>query len=302
MTENKKTILTHEECGNLCETVIESIEEHVEQPYNELKIYAVPRGGVPVAYLLQQHFHKAVLVDLPEQADIIVDDLIDSGATMMRVTARAPDVPFFALIDKRLNPDIGWVVFPWEQGDDDASADDIPVRLLQYIGEDSSRGGLLETPKRMLKAWDYWTSGYGKKPSDVLKVFEDGAENCDEMVLVKNIPIYSHCEHHLAPFFGTAHIAYIPNGKIVGLSKLSRLADIFARRLQVQERLTNDIAHALEVGLKPLGVAVVIECRHMCMESRGVCQQGSTTITSAMRGVFREQPETRAEFMGLIKS
>lgn len=161
------------------------------------------------------------------------------------------------------------------------------------------RGGLTETPDRVAKAWEFWTSGYEKSAEDILKVFEDGAENYDEMVMVKDIPVYSHCEHHLAPIFGTATVAYIPNGRIVGLSKLSRLVDLHARRLQVQERLTNDVAEDLWSHLKPLGVGVMIRARHMCMESRGLCQQGHHTVTVALRGVFKEQPAARAEFMSL---
>src|ERR1700720_275570 len=148
------------------------------------------------------------------------------------------------------------------------------TQLLHFvIGEDVTRGGLHETPKRVVKAWKEWTSGYGKNAADLLKTFEDGANGCDEMVLVKNIPFYTHCEHHLAPFFGTATIAYIPNGKIVGLSKLSRLLDMYARRLQVQERLTNQVADALFEHLEPKGVGVIVQARHLCMESRGTCQQ-----------------------------
>ncbi len=172
-------------------------------------------------------------------------------------------------------------------------------KLLYHIGEDPTRGGLEETPKRVLKAWNDWCSGYEIDPASVLKVFEDGAEDCDEMVVVKDIPFYSHCEHHMAPFFGTATIAYIPNGKIVGLSKLSRLLDVFAKRLQVQERLTTQIADAIMEHLDALGCGVVIKARHMCMESRGVSKQGHHTITSALRGVLKTQPETRAEFLSL---
>lgn len=166
-------------------------------------------------------------------------------------------------------------------------------------GEETLREGLQETPARVAKAWKHWTSGYGKDAGAILKVFEDGAEGYDEMVVVKDIPIYSHCEHHLAAIFGTATVAYIPDGRIVGLSKLSRLADMHARRLQVQERLTNDIAEDLWTHLRPRGVGVLIRARHMCMESRGVCQQGHHTITTALRGVFKDQSETRAEFMAL---
>ena len=168
--------------------------------------------------------------------------------------------------------------------------------ILGYVGE-TEREGLKETPHRVAKAWKHWCSGYDVDIAALLKVFEDGADNYDQMVIVKDIPIYSKCEHHLADIFGTATIAYIPNGKIVGLSKLSRLADAFARRLQVQERLTSQIADALVEHLQPLGVGVVIKARHMCMESRGICQQGHHTVTTALRGVIKEQPATRAEFM-----
>ena len=168
--------------------------------------------------------------------------------------------------------------------------------ILGFVGE-TEREGLKETPHRVAKAWKHWCSGYDVYIEALLKVFEDGADNYDQMVIVKDIPIYSKCEHHLADIFGTATIAYIPNGKIVGLSKLSRLADAFARRLQVQERLTSQIADALVEHLQPLGVGVVIKARHMCMESRGICQQGHHTVTTALRGVIKEQPATRAEFM-----
>lgn len=165
--------------------------------------------------------------------------------------------------------------------------------------EEGLREGLQETPARVAKAWQHWTSGYGQNAAEILKVFEDGAEGYDEMVVVKDIPIYSHCEHHLAAIFGTATVAYIPDGRIVGLSKLSRLVDMHARRLQVQERLTNDIAEDLWTHLRPRGVGVLVRARHLCMESRGICQQGHHTITTALRGVFKDQSETRAEFMAL---
>lgn len=172
--------------------------------------------------------------------------------------------------------------------------------ILNEIDPQAERGGLIETPMRVAKAMEFWCSGYDKDPAKVLKVFEDGGEGYDEMVIVKDIPIYSQCEHHLAAIFGTATIAYIPDGKIVGLSKLSRLADIFARRLQVQERLTAQIADALWTNLEPKGVGVILRCRHLCMESRGVCQQGHHTVTSALRGVM-STGEPRQEFLDLAK-
>lgn len=171
--------------------------------------------------------------------------------------------------------------------------------MLAMVAPDPLRPGLMETPHRVVKAWKHWTSGYEVDIAALLKVFEDGAENYDQMVIVKDIPIYSKCEHHLADIFGTATIAYIPNGKIVGLSKLSRLADAFARRLQVQERLTAQIADALVEHLDPIGVGVIVKARHMCMESRGICQQGHHTITSALRGAIKDEPQTRAEFLAM---
>jgi GTP cyclohydrolase I len=161
------------------------------------------------------------------------------------------------------------------------------------------REGLKETPKRVSKAMAQWFGGYEADIPGLMKVFSDGAENCDQMVIVKDIPFYSHCEHHMAPIFGTATIAYIPNGKIVGLSKLSRVVDAFARRLQVQERLTNQIAQALVDNLNPRGVGVLIKARHLCMESRGICQQGHHTVTSSLHGVLRNDPQARAEFIAL---
>lgn len=174
-------------------------------------------------------------------------------------------------------------------------------QLLALIGEDPDREGLRETPLRFLKAWDEYTRGYREKPEDILKVFEDGAQSVDEMVIVRDIPVYSLCEHHLAPFFGTAHIGYVPEKRILGLSKMSRLVEVFSRRLQVQERLTNQIADALDTNLQPLGVAVVIECRHMCMESRGVRHTGTSTVTSALRGSIKTNADTRREFLTLIR-
>ncbi|MBL4904257.1 MAG: GTP cyclohydrolase I FolE [Desulfocapsa sp.] len=165
------------------------------------------------------------------------------------------------------------------------------------------RPGIQETPMRFAKAVEHWTSGYNVSPADIIKLFEDGADGCDEMVIVRDIPFYSQCEHHFAPFFGTITIAYIPNKKILGLSKFSRIAEIFCRRLQVQERITNQIAEAfMDEAIGSLGVGVVVKARHMCCESRGIAKQGSFTITSALRGVMKEQPETRAEFMSLVNS
>lgn len=174
-------------------------------------------------------------------------------------------------------------------------------RFLSSIGENPDRPGLLETPARVNRAWQHWASGYQQNPAELLKVFEDGAEAYNELIVVRNIPVYSHCEHHLAPFFGKATIGYLPNGKIVGLSKLTRLVDCFAKRLQVQERLTSQIANALMEALQPKAVGVVITCRHLCMESRGIRTSGEETITSAMLGELQPNLALRTEFLALAR-
>jgi GTP cyclohydrolase I len=295
-----KVILTHREIGAMAAALAETMTAGAT-------IYPIPRGGVPVAYLLLA-FKPFKIVSRPEEATYIVDDLIDSGATMERALVEsevggAHRAQARVLIDKpRLpahHPHRGWIVFPWEV-DAVGSMEDTVRRMLQFIGDDASRGGLDETPARVAKAWQYWGRGYNMDPADILKTFEDGAENVNEMVMVRDIPFYTHCEHHMAPFFGTATIAYIPDGRIVGLSKLSRLLDCFAARLQVQERLTTQVADALMEHLKPKGVGVIINARHLCMESRGVCKQGHSTTTSALRGVmFSGEP--RAEFLSLSR-
>jgi GTP cyclohydrolase IA len=172
--------------------------------------------------------------------------------------------------------------------------------LLKELGEDPYREGLQKTPERVAKALQYLTSGYSKTVADILNdaIF---TEPYDEMVVVKDIEVYSLCEHHLLPFFGKAHIAYLPAGRIVGLSKLARLVDMFARRLQVQERLTTQVAEALQEALKPAGVGVVIEASHFCMMMRGVEKQNSMAVTSCMLGAFRESRMTREEFLQLIR-
>ncbi len=281
-------------------------------PY-PIQLYGVPRGGYVIAAMLVNRGIPSgmfAMVDDPEQADIIVDDIVDSGATLERYRKKYPKTPFIALVDKTDPESIfhgaGWITFPWERRDADQAEtiEDNVRRLLQLIGEDANREGLRETPHRFAKAVKTWFGGYGKDPADVMKVFEDGAELVGEardLVMVKDIPFYSHCEHHIAPIFGTVTIGYIPGTRIMGLSKFSRLVDIFARRLQVQERLTAQIAESLMANLSPVGVGVVIKARHLCMESRGISQTGSVTTTSALRGVFMNNADARAEFLELAK-
>lgn len=171
--------------------------------------------------------------------------------------------------------------------------------ILRRFDEDPTRDGLLRTPERVEKAMTFLTQGYHQNPQELLRsaLFD---VDYDEMVMVKDIEMYSLCEHHMLPFFGKVHIAYIPNGKVVGLSKLPRLVDVFARRLQVQERMTREIANALQEAIRPQGVGVVVEARHLCMMMRGVEKQNSSTVTSSMSGVFLED-KTRAEFLSLVR-
>ena len=182
---------------------------------------------------------------------------------------------------------------------DQEKVKDLVKTLLTEIGEDTEREGLLSTPVRVAKAYEFLTRGYHQDIGEVLNkaIFN---ERYDEMVLVKNIDFYSMCEHHLLPFYGKVHVAYIPNGKIVGLSKIPRIVEVFSRRLQVQERMTQQIADTIEKYLQPIGVAVVAEAFHMCMMMRGVEKQNSSATTSAMHGVFQDDARTRMEFLDLI--
>ena len=175
----------------------------------------------------------------------------------------------------------------------------ITKNLIETIGEDPNREGLLKTPQRVAKSWEYFSEGYRADLDNIINeaVFH---EDCSEMVVVRDIEFFSMCEHHMIPFFGRAHVGYLPNGKVIGLSKIPRIVDMFSRRLQLQERLTSQIASTLEDVLKPIGVAVVMEGRHLCMQMRGVEKQNSYASTSAMLGQFRKSAETRAEFLSII--
>ena len=181
-----------------------------------------------------------------------------------------------------------------------ASMQQVYAEILTRVGEDPARNGLLRTPERMEKSMAFLTQGYKQSVETVLHqaLFD---VDYDEMVIVKDIEFYSLCEHHLLPFFGKAHIAYVPNGKVIGLSKIPRIVDVFARRLQVQERLTQQVAEAIEEAIHPQGVGVVLDAQHLCMMMRGVQKQSSNTVTSAMLGVFKTQMQTRNEFLSLVR-
>ena len=173
-------------------------------------------------------------------------------------------------------------------------------KLLLWAGDDPNREGLVGTPDRVARAYKEFFAGYEQDPEEILRTTFEEVEGYDEMVLVKDIGVESHCEHHMVPIIGRAHIAYIPNNRVVGISKLARVVDIFAKRLQIQEKMTAQIANAIENVLQPKGIAVVIDASHQCMTTRGVNKPESSTVTSAMRGVFKDNPRTRNEFLSFI--
>lgn len=249
------------------------------------KYYGVPRGGQPIAALLNP-------VDTPEEADFIIDDLIDSGTTKKKWETLYPNIPFIGLFNTQ-DFNGAWLVFPWEQKGEIEIEENI-LRILEFF-DDPTREGLKETPRRYIKFLKEFLS-----PEPFNFTTFDG-EGTDEMIIQTDIPFYSLCEHHLAPFFGKAHVAYIPDGKIVGLSKLARVVDKFARRFQNQERITTQIAVELQEKLQAKGVAVVLEAQHLCMSMRGIKKPHTQTITSKMVGRFKEDLNARNEFLNLIK-
>jgi len=254
-------------------------------------VYGIPRGGSIIAALLTTN--NCTPVATPDEAEIIVDDILDSGDTRDRYHDLYPGKPFWVACVKS---SFDWVTFPWED-EEPGGAETNVVRLLQALGEDVKRDGLIDTPRRVVKALKEMTVGYAIEPTTLLKTVFD--ERYDEMVVVKDIPFWSLCEHHLLPFHGTATVGYLPHGRVVGLSKIPRLVHAFARRLQVQERLTQQIAETLMDGLVPLGAGCIITARHTCMASRGVGID-APMVTSCLLGALREG--ARAEFLAMGRS
>lgn len=266
-------------------------------------IYGVPTGGC-LAALAVQAVAGVQILDEPEPNCLVVDDLIDSGKTLRPFKERGFRVD--ALYRKSTSPvnmasDAqclhGWLQFPWER---DHAPTDAIIRVLEYIGEDPNREGLLDTPMRVMKAWKELTVGYQQDPKAILARTFDVAH--DELVLVRNVAFTSICEHHMLPFTGVAHVGYLPaaKGPVVGLSKLARLVECFARRLQVQERLTQEVAQAILEYLQPQGVGVVIRAKHSCMSCRGVQKAEADMVTSCMLGLLRKDASARAEFLTLV--
>ena len=266
-------------------------------------LYGIPRGGIYAAQAISTALSRRALmsriVSSPEEADYFIDDIVDSGQTRKRIGEKHGNhIPFVSLVNKEKESLEVWVSFPWERILKEDNPTENIRRLIEYIGDDPNREGLKETPKRVIKSYEKLFGGYKQNPAGVIKTFKD--DNCSEMVVLKDIEFYSTCEHHMLPFYGKAHIAYIPQGKVIGISKLARLLEIFSRRLQIQERLCQQITKAIEEGLAPFGAACVIEAQHFCMTARGVEKQKSIMITSSLTGVFKEKMETRNEFMSMI--
>lgn len=311
--------LTWNDVRDLAENTLQDITSYFKKQgkgkISEVNVWPVPNGGIWAGMALEQtaYYWKHLLekisdtnyiainiVENPKHAHCFVDDIVDSGETMSSTRKNHGDKPFFSLVDKSTENIPGWVSFPWERHSTNQSQgiETNITRILQFIGEDPKREGLADTPKRVAKSWSELYSGYNVKPESVLTTFEDGA--CDEMVILKDIEFYSTCEHHMLPFHGKAHIGYIPNGKVVGISKLARLLEVFTRRLQIQERITEQVTTAMDGILRPLGSACVLKSSHFCMKCRGVMQPNSTMITSSLTGYFRTKPEARNEFLTMI--
>lgn len=266
-------------------------------------VYGIPQGGAPVAIMVARHLGLAIAEEPIPGKTLVVDDLVDTGTTLERYRMKGYAVdalyrkpwspanlaPQATLVDE-------WLAFPWER--DEGTPTDAVIRLLQHIGEDPTRDGLLDTPARVCKALREMTAGYQMDAAAILsKTF---AVDHDDLVIVSGVDYWSLCEHHMLPFSGQVTVGYIPKpgSRVVGLSKLARLVECFSKRLQVQERMTNEIANALQDALDPLGVGVVVTGNHSCMRARGIEANGTMT-TSAMLGVMRDKPEARAEFLAL---
>lgn len=293
---------------------IERIAEHIKASYRPediLGVFGVPRGGTIPAIELSRALGVPFIPSFDESHDdsrniIVIDDIVDSGRTRMRYKV----YPFYALVNKdqgtrqgilpfqyALGTTSEWVHFWWEHEPAIDIKDSI-IRQLEYIREDPNREGLRKTPARVERAWQELFKGYQKDPKEIFTTFE--TDGYSGIVLLKNIEMFSMCEHHILPFAGRAHIAYIPNEKVIGISKLARLLEIYSRRLQIQERICEQITTDLMNYLEPKGAACIIEAEHFCIRMRGVNKQNSTMVTSSLKGMFLDNPGAHNELLQLI--
>lgn len=278
-------------------------------------VVGISRGGIVPALMLANTvatpfkvvdpFVEGGLKEFAGKKIIIIDDIEDTGATLRFFGEQAHKyglVDFMSkVIVKRSKGDEAWYVFPWEtECDTVGGREQATVAILRSIGENPMREGLKDTPKRVAKMWGDLTTGYQQKPTEIMRT-DFSSEQYDEMIVLKDIRYFSTCEHHLLPFYGKVHFAYIPEKKIVGVSKIIRLIDVFSRRLQVQERMTMQIGQTFEEIVKPKGVGIVVEGLHLCMMLRGVKRENPMMKTSYLGGVLRNKPEAREEFLKLIK-
>ena len=289
--------------------------ESIKIPRNIEYVHGIPRGGSPIASYIAAKFGLKLEDEGTKPGGahntLIVDDIADSGETLNRwyeylkfilvVKKHTPPIPNLLNSPMEVENDV-WVHFPWE--DKTETIEDNIVRILSFIGEDPNREGLKDTPRRVAKSYEKLFGGYKQDPKAVLeRTFNN--DNYDQMIIVNGIDYYSFCEHHMLPFFGQVHVGYIPekgkDGKVVGLSKIPRVVEIFARRLQNQERMTQQIANTISESIPNRGVAVVVTGKHFCMMARGVEKGNASMKTSAITGVFRTDPKAREEFYNLIK-
>jgi GTP cyclohydrolase I len=296
-------------------TDCQKLADKIKASGKEFKaIRGIPQGGTAVAlelgYLLRLPvIEENELVIWKAESVLIVDDLVDSGATLLRykghdsatihVKTHTPKENYPTFWCSKVSD---WITYWWEASEEKSIRDNV-IRILQFIGEDPTREGLLKTPDRVVKSWGEIFGGYKQDPASVFTTFEP--DGYTQLVLLKGIEFYSTCEHHMLSFSGKAHIGYIAQDRIIGISKLARLLDVYARRLQVQERIGQQVTQAIMKYLQPAGAACIIEAEHLCMRCRGVEKQNSIMVTSSLTGRFLEDSDAgraaRAEFMGLIK-
>jgi len=290
--------MTWEEVDSRIEEMVEELEKNWST--SPIYIYGIPRGGLWVALLLRERLRvrglPAELVDYVDLDVVVVDDVVDSGSTINKYLGSARKI--LVLVNKQ-EEDLGWIQFPWEVEVDQNPEENVR-RLLQWLGEDVNRDGLKDTPRRVCKAWQEMLAGNKEDPAQYFSAVFDVGATYDQLVVVKGIRFTSMCEHHIMPFVGEVDVGYLPSDKVYGVSKVVRLVQCYARRLQIQERMTSQIADAFMDYGKVKAVGVVVRAKHSCMGCRGVKQPDAEVVTSAIRGDMLTDNSLRQEFLRLI--